>query len=774
MTRLVATLALVVAMAGETMAQQIVTDGGRSYKLHTVAKGESFYRLCLDYGVSQEDIISANPSLKNTGLVEGVVLRIPMKLQNLPQSPVTYTVKKGDTAYSIARTHGLTVEKLQALNPQIAQGIHEGDVLKLTSSTGGTEPKAMVEYTVVKGDTMFGIAQRNGLTIPQLLALNPSIASGIKVGDVIKLPSSTTQAYVLHVIAQGETLYSIATRYGVKVQQIIDANAVLNPASLPVGTAIRVPQSQIPSEDDGFYYHRMAQGETLYSLCIKYNVAQEKIQEANKGVDWNSLRIGQLIAVPKERQTRIEYSEYEVGRKETLFSIAKSEGVSVEDILNANSGLTADNLKRGMKIRIPRVVETNNVSPATSDTSYIGNRENIGNWGQNYDYDKAGRPELNVFLMLPFNAYAELKELNQSGVNTNTQSYEFKSRRYVEFYEGVRMALDSLSETGANIRLKVLDTNNRLEAINQLNNASTKPDLIIGPAHKNEMADVMRYANDRRVPVVLPFAQCDSTILENPYIFQASVIDTISGKEILTQMASKLQGHNVIMITTNTKSAQYKFRTKTLRTLCTRMGIALKEHQYNTSEPTKFLELLSLEKSNIVIVPSNNEAHVNSVITSMAGVIEQKPEAKVELWATSEWLAFQTIEIDVFHRLNTRIYTTFAVDETDRQTLHGLNKYRRLYFTEPIAFSPYFQKLRPMSGFSEYGLWGYDIAIKFVGALIKQGPSFVRNIDAYQPHLLQSNFKFRSLTNWGGAVNVGLKTITFSPDGSVNVANIDN
>ncbi|MDD7724115.1 MAG: LysM peptidoglycan-binding domain-containing protein, partial [Bacteroidales bacterium] len=182
MTRLVATLALVVVMAGETMAQQIVTDGGRSYKLHTVAKGESFYRLCLDYGVSQEDIISANPSLKNTGLVEGVVLRIPMKLQNLPQSPVTYTVKKGDTAYSIARTHGLTVEKLQALNPQIAQGIHEGDVLKLTSSTGGTEPKAMVEYTVVKGDTMFGIAQRNGLTIPQLLALNPSIASGIKVG----------------------------------------------------------------------------------------------------------------------------------------------------------------------------------------------------------------------------------------------------------------------------------------------------------------------------------------------------------------------------------------------------------------------------------------------------------------------------------------------------------------------------------------------------------------------------------------------------------------
>lgn len=771
-TRTLVAVALFVTMAGATLAQQIVTDGGRSYKLHTVAKGESFYRLCLDYEVTQEDIISANPSLKNTGLVEGVVLRIPMKMKSLPQTPVTYTVKKGDTAYSIARSYGLTYEKLLSLNPGIEHGIREGDVLKLSAATGGSEPKAMVEYTVVKGDTMFGIAQRNGLTVAQLLALNPSIASGIKAGDVLKLPSSSAQAYVLHVIQAGETLYSIGRRYGVKAQQIIDANVVLNPASLPVGTAIRIPQSQIPTEDEAFFYHRMAQGETLFSLCMKYNVSQEKIKDVNKGVDWNSLRIGQVIAVPKELQTKTQYSDYEVGRRETLFSIAKHQGVSVDDILKANDGLTADNLKRGMIIKIPHTVKADNVTPATTDTSYIGNVENIGDWGQDYDYDKAGRPELNVFLMLPFNAYAELNDLRQSGVNTNNQSYNFKTRRYVEFYEGVRMALDSLSQAGANIRLKVLDTNNRLEAINQLNTATAKPDIIIGPARKGEMADVMRYANDRRVPVVLPFAQCDSTILENPYIFQASVIDTISGKEILTQMVSKLTGHNVIMIKTNTKSAQYKFRTQTLRTLCARAGVQLSEHEYKTSEPTKFLELLTPDKSNIVIFPSNNEAQVNSVLTSLAGVVEQKPEAKVELWATSEWLSFETIEIEVFHRLNTRIYTTFAVDDTGPLTRHGVNKYRRLYFTEPIAFTPYFQKLKPMSGFSEYGLWGYDIALKFVGALVKQGPAFVRDVNAYRPHLLQSNFHFRSLTNWGGAVNVGLKTITFSPDGSVSVANV--
>ncbi len=772
-TRLLVTAALFAAMTLASQAQQIVTDGGRSYKLHTVAKGESFYRLCLDYGVSQEDIVSANPNLKNTGLVEGVVLRIPLTSKTMAQEmSATYTVKKGDTAYSIAKQHGMTVEKLLSLNPSATTGVREGQVLRVESAQVQAVAKEMVEYTVERGETMYSIAQSHGLTVAQLLALNPSAMSGIKAGDLIKIPSDAAQAYAIHVIAAGETLYSIGLRYGVKAQQIIDANVALNPSSLPVGTAIRIPQSRIPSEDAGFYYHRIAQGETLYSLCIKYNVSQEKIQSVNKGADWNALRIGQVIAIPKERQTKIEYSDYEVGRKETLYSIAKAEGVSVDDILNANSGLTADNLKRGMTIRIPRTVEINNVLPATVDTSYVGNASNEGQWGQGYNYSKAGRPTLNIFLMLPFNAYAEMKELRESGVNTQKQSYAFKSRRYVEFYEGVRMALDSLSEAGTNISLKVLDTNNRLQAINQLNNATVKPDLIIGPAHRDEMADVMRYANDKRVPVVLPFAQCDSTILENPYIFQASVIDSISGKEILTQMVGQLGGHNVIMIKSNNKTSQYKMRAQTMRTLCSNAGVKLTEHEYSTASPTNFLPCLSEELPNVIIIPSNNEAYVNSVLTSLAGVIEQKPAAKVELWTTSEWLSFQTIEISVFHKLNTRVYTTFAVDETDAQTRYGLNKYRRLYFTEPIAFTPYFQRLKPMSGFSEYGLWGYDIAMKFVGALATKGPGFVRDINSYRPHALQSNFNFRSLTNWGGAVNVGLKTITFTTDGKVEIANV--
>ena len=107
-------LALAAALsAAPSLAQQVVTEGGKSYKLHTVAKGEGFYRLSVENGVTQEDILSANPNLKNTGLVEGVVVRIPIK----QSQPAAYTVRKGDTAYSIAKSHGISVARLLELNP---------------------------------------------------------------------------------------------------------------------------------------------------------------------------------------------------------------------------------------------------------------------------------------------------------------------------------------------------------------------------------------------------------------------------------------------------------------------------------------------------------------------------------------------------------------------------------------------------------------------------------------------------------------------------------
>lgn len=778
-------------------AQQIITENGKAYRLHTVAKGEGFYRLSVNYGVSQEEIIIANPDLRKTGLVEGVTIRIPMKSQEAIQEAndenrptKIHVVTAGQTAFSISRLYDMTLPQLIQLNPDVASGVREGQQLRVFSSDNekpqqpSTSPvpqptNATVGYVIKKGDTLYSVAKAHGLTIPQFMKLNPNVGAVLKEGDIVNVPlNSAITTYVLHTIEPGETLYSIGRRYGVKPQQISEANLSLNASSLPVGSVIRIPSSQIPDEDDSFVYHRMQPGETLFSLTIRYDILQDKIQAVNPGVDWNKLSIGQIIAVPKKvALSHVIYKEHTVGRRETLFSIAAHYDISVDDLRAANDNISPSDLKKGMLLRIPQVVENEISAPATTDTSFIGNRSDnpFSAINADYDYVRDGKPTINVFLMLPFDATTELSRLRASGVNIDNRSFDFKPRRYVEFFEGVRLALDSLASAGANISLKVYDTNSRLDAVNQLTAASSTPDLIIGPAHLTEMPDVFRYSETHHVPLVLPFAQADSNLIHNPFIFQASYIDTISTCAMDAQILEdcRIAGDKMIIISPNTKSSSDKKRVEFFKSKCAELGIEYVEHDYNTSKTDAFISALSIEKKNCIVLPTTDEARVNSVIVSMAGCLEAHPELRTRLLATSNYLAFNTIEYDVFHKLSTQIFSTYAVDYDDPKANYIIEKYRELYETEPVAIRPYFQRLKSMSGFSEYGLWGYDIAMFFVNARLSLGKNFYRRINEVKSTQLQSNFFFRSLTNWGGWVNVGLKKISFNVDGTVRVANIN-
>lgn len=772
---------LAAAICSSAFAQDIVLENGKAYKLHTVAKGEGLYRLSVDNGLTQEDLLSANPQLSKTGLVEGVVIKIPISkdaqriLTQDGRAKAVHVTAAGETSYSISKKYGMTVVELLKLNPSLANGLREGQQLFVYAPSNAQGNSMGNTHTVRKGETLYGITKQYGVTIADFLKLNPGAASSLKEGDIVKLPSNavTETLHTLHVIAQGETLYSIGIRYGVKPQQILDANPSLSPNAISVGTAIRIPQSRIPAEDASFYYHRMAQGETLYSLCVKYNVLQERITEFNPGLDWNAIKVGHVVAVPKANPAmETYYTNHEVARRETLFSISQDEGVSMDAILAANEGLTADNLQRGMVIRIPHERQVQGIRPATTDTAFIGNADEIQRIIAKYDYAEAGRPTITVFVMLPFRAWEEMNKLRSSGINTKANNYPFRSRRYVEFAEGIKLAADSLAKAGGNIDLRFFDSASRLDIINQLNGSEKVPDLIIGPAHKDEMAEVMAYAKRNHVPVVLPFAQCDSSIIDNPYIFQASVIDTISTKHTLREMANRTHGHNVILIKPGANAKIDQEKASFFKKACADAGVWAKEFAYDTKNPTAFFTALDTTVTNVVVMPTNNEARANSVLTSLASVIEQKPWVDIELWTTSDWLGFQTIEIDVFHRLSTKVFTTFAVDERNPRTASVLKAYRKRYFTEPVAFTPYFQRLKQGSGYSEYGLWGYDVAFKFIGARLFHGPQFIRTINAFRPDLAQSNFEFRNLTNWGGSVNVGLKTIRFAKDGSVMVQNL--
>ena len=110
------------------------------------------------------------------------------------------------------------------------------------------------------------------------------------------------QSYFLHTIEKGQSLYSIASMYGVSQADIIK----LNPGSderIFIGRTLRIPRSAANATKRT--YHTIASGETLYRLTVKYNVSAKAICDANPGLSAENFRIGQVILIPqkKEEQT---------------------------------------------------------------------------------------------------------------------------------------------------------------------------------------------------------------------------------------------------------------------------------------------------------------------------------------------------------------------------------------------------------------------------------------------------------------------------------------
>jgi LysM repeat protein len=721
MTKRIFTTLLLAFGLTYTTAQEIITENGRAYKLHTVQKGESLYRLSINNNITQEEIIASNPKLKETGLEEGITIRIPLKEVAVQQdATITYTthiVTKGETAYSISRMYEMSLVDFYKINQGAEKGLSEGQAVRVKTKEN---------------------ERKNG--------------------------------YRTHCIAPGETLYSIGVKYGVKAADIISINPSLNINALPIGTEVRLPDTEIPVEDNNYYYHHIAQGETLYQLGVKYNLLQEKIKEVNPGIDWSALSIGQVIAIPKANAQTHHIYTHTVRKKETLFSISQKYGVSINEIINANPGLTTDNLQKGQTLTIKKLDENAVLTPATRNPLYIGMMGELFARPEDFNYKNAGSPILNIGLFLPFDAANEIATMRAKGIKSESGIYHFKTRRFIEFYEGVRLAIDTLTKKGTRIKLNVIDTKDKLsyaEAINE----TAKYDLIIGPAHTNEMRSVADFAQLTQTPMVLPFGQMDSTLNDNPYLFQASVIDTITYKVIIDAMLDDCSDKHVVILSIASRNKNDIQKIEYIKQTITKHNLDVSYVTYDTKNPLPFLDHLKTDKENVLIIPTNAEAVINTNIVSIASIIDQKSDAKISLYGFGEWMTYGTIDVEVFHKLNTQLYSTFALDYKDNNTRNVIKAYRRAYNAEPVAFTPYFQKLRPLSGFSEYALWGYDIAIHFIGALQEFGPHMLYNINKHNSETVQSNFYLQNLTNWGGAVNTGLKVIRFSDNNDITVTN---
>lgn len=223
----------------EAVTKAIVEYAGGKYvapidsNYYTVKSGDSLWSISRKLGITVDELKSAN-NLSSNLLSVGQNLIIPGK--EAQATGDEYVVKKGDTLYSIARKYNTSVDNLKSINNITTDSLAIGQIIKLPS----TSSTASDTYIVKKGDSLYSIARTYNTSVDKLKKINNLTSNALAIGQVLKLPSSNASENVVYTVKKGDSLYSIAREYGTTVDAIKKLNNITS-NTLSIGQKLLLP-----------------------------------------------------------------------------------------------------------------------------------------------------------------------------------------------------------------------------------------------------------------------------------------------------------------------------------------------------------------------------------------------------------------------------------------------------------------------------------------------------------------------------------------------------
>lgn len=563
------------------------------------------------------------------------------------------------------------------------------------------------------------------------------------------------------------------------------------PAEVEISTEkVKLPDGRI------MYAHRIEKGQTLFSIAKKYGLKVDEILASNPGLDSDNIKTGSIIYIPSsksgmtssdnavmlsegitaqdseynsrftkgEREAKkTKYKKHRVKWYEDIYSIAKKYDVSVESIVHLNRLSTVEVKKKDIllipdknykiedtyQIKTDGLIKTEGIGDDTERTEQAGQPSET----EKADEKKARKASKTVFdknktykfsVIMPFNANA---------------GKEFANINFLDFYSGILLAVKDMKESGMKIRLEALDMGDYGNSIESIIESGKIDDsyFIIGPPDRNNLKKLATYCNGKKIAVVSPMdANAAFIAHENPFFVQMVPSNYSINRKIIENFAQAADTCTSHLIIYEKGYDNFPMLAEASEYL-TKNGIAFETVQYGILEGREILpEIMSKMKisdsvsfSNKVLIASENQAFVSDAVRNME--LAEIEGYDIELFGLAKWKGYENIDLNLYHKLELKLVVPYDIDYGDQRTDRFVKDYRALFKADPTPYS--FQ--------------GYDIASYMLELLFKYDKDYLEELPYVEKTLLQSNVRFTKCHENCGYVNHAYKEIEYMHDYSV-------
>lgn len=518
-------------------------------------------------------------------------------------------------------------------------------------------------------------------------------------GEIHKTKSSATIGgvkYYLHTVEKGQTLFAIAKFYGCTVNNIVIENPEAIDGISP-GQVLRIPiektkQTKLVIDTTHFTLIKIEHSQTLFSISKKYNITIEKLKEINPELR-EGLKEGQIIKIPNTDKP------------------LKSEKNTAEKI---------------EKKPVDIIIINKPIEVAKKDTVIKAN------------FTGELKEEYNIAFFLPFNADIA-NEIDLDKLIKGDAQFPNKTSVALQFYEGVLLAIDSLKKLKLNAKIFVYDLDDTDSLC--IYTILKKPELaamnlMIGPLYGSSFMAISKFAKENSIPIVSPFTQVNKILFNNPFVCKVTPSSTLQIEQMAHFVIDSFQIQNIILVNNGGGkeiSLINAFKTTSNDDLL-KAGHPIADSVKEAKNLSAVQSMLSLTKTNVIVLPSNNQSYVTEFIR---GLNNSSDKYKIVLFGMHSWVNYDNLDLDYLNSLSLHIPSNNFIDYSAISTQSFIKEYREKYKTEP----------------ENYVYQAFDITYYFVSALQKFGTGFLKNIPAYEHNGYNSCFKFTQFPPESGFEN---------------------